>query len=170
MSRSRIFRPDFIVAMLAVIIGLCTMFVYIYQARIMSKQLHAAVWPYMEIYIFSRDSGYAIVVENKGVGPAKINRFRIVVDGVEYNDDSVDSILFKVVGKKINRDYTKIESRLFSAGENSKFLEFKDVKSLQLLDSAFKHHTITFTICYCSVFDQCWRRENGKTTECKNCD
>lgn len=41
MKDSRLLRPDFSVALLAVIIGLSTMFVYIYQARIMSRHVQA---------------------------------------------------------------------------------------------------------------------------------
>lgn len=69
MKDSRLLRPDFSVALLAVIIGLSTMFVYIYQARIMSRQVQATTWPFLETIVSEGTDGFYINVKNKGVGP-----------------------------------------------------------------------------------------------------
>jgi hypothetical protein len=41
-------REKIIVAFAAILISVMTLFVYIYQARIMQEQQHASVWPYIE--------------------------------------------------------------------------------------------------------------------------
>lgn len=63
-------KPDLIIALMALVIGIGTMIVYVYQARIMSKQQHASVWPFLEVSITQGQLGTYISVENKGVGPA----------------------------------------------------------------------------------------------------
>lgn len=56
MKKRNRWNSELIVAMLAVAIGVCTMFVYIYQARIMSKQIQASTWavPGSEFHQYGR--------------------------------------------------------------------------------------------------------------------
>ena len=59
-------KPDLIIALMALVIGIGTMIVYVYQARIMSKQQHASVWPFLEVSISQGQLGTYVSVENKG--------------------------------------------------------------------------------------------------------
>jgi hypothetical protein len=172
MEKSRFLRPDFMVALLAVVIGLCTMFVYIYQARIMSRQMHATVWPYLESSVGQGEKRLKISVENKGVGPAIVKRCYVLVDGKPYRDglDRIDSLIRKLAGKAIDYNYTNVEPRVIAPGEEIAFLEFDEPSALHVLDSALKGHSIAMEICYCSVFDDCWLLKRGSVTPCSSCN
>ncbi len=162
-------KPDFVVATLAVIIGLTTMFVYIYQARIMSKQLHASVWPYIEVISSQGPSGISIDITNKGVGPAIIKKYRIIIDGKEFKEDRIDSLLIKLVGRKLNRNLTTIESRVLSAGDKINFILITDLRDMVSLDSAMRKHPFSLEVCYSSIYDDCWQVKNGKNESCNAC-
>ncbi|MEO7989010.1 MAG: hypothetical protein ABI663_05675 [Chryseolinea sp.] len=170
MESSEKWRPDFIVAVLAVVIGLCTMFVYIYQAKVMSKQLHSSVWPFVEIISSNGSSGINIKVVNKGVGPAIIKKHRIILDGVEYKETAIDTILFKLVGRNLNRDISAVQSRVLASGEKISLLEITSPRDAISLDSAIRKHTFNIELCYCSIYDDCWTSKKGKTESCDSCE
>lgn len=172
MAKSRFFRPDFIVALLAVVIGLCTMFVYIYQARIMSKQLHASVWPYLETNYSEGEQGVELSVENKGIGPAKVRQFYVILDGVPHRDEKekLDSLLTSFIGENASYDYTNVINRVLKPGETVSFLKFTDPRTLKKLDSALEGHRVEMEVCFCSVYDDCWRKRGASIEPCDTCD
>jgi hypothetical protein len=165
-------RPDFIVALLAVVIGLCTMFVYIYQARIMSNQMHASVWPYVETNFGQGSQGIELSVENKGIGPAHIKQFLLILDGIPFADNQkqIDSLLTAFIGEKASYDYTNALNRVLKPGEILSFLKFSDLRTLKKLDSALVGHRVEMEVCYCSVYDDCWRKRGAKVEPCDTCN
>ena len=163
-------KPDFIVATLAVIIGVLTMFVYSYQARVMSRQLHASVWPYIEVTFSQGAQGVSVDISNKGVGPALIKKHRVLYDGIEYPERKIDSLLLVMVGRKINRSLTTVEARVMAPGEKINFILVNDMRDMLSLDSAMQHHRISVSVCYCSIYDECWKVVGGKNEPCDSCD
>lgn len=173
MKDSRLLRPDFIVALLAVIIGLSTMIVYIYQARIMSRQVHATTWPFLETIVSEGTDGFYMKVKNKGVGPAIVKKAFVILDDQRYLDsrDNLDSVAFLITGKKgLLNGYTTVNNRVLSANEEIQFIEVTDTASLLLLKKSLSGHSFKVEICYCSVLGDCWLLVGGKTVECKSCD
>lgn len=174
MSKSRFIRPDFIIALLAVIIGLCTMFVYIYQANIMSKQMHASVWPYLQTNITDGHKGIFITVNNKGVGPAIVKNAFVIADNERYADSkkNLDSLAFKLTGnKQLLNGYTNLKDRVISAGEGIDFIEVTDSASVMMLKKAlYNKHTIKIEICYCSVYGDCWKLIGAQSEPCDKCE
>jgi hypothetical protein len=155
--------------MLAVIIGLCTMFVYIYQANIMSKQMHASVWPYLQTNISEGEHGIFISVNNKGVGPAIVKSAYVLVDNDRYPDSkkNMDSLAFAITGTKNLLDgYTNLKDRVLAAGEEIKFIEINDSSSAKLFKKALSSHSIKLEICYCSVYGDCWIQDQP----CNSCE
>jgi hypothetical protein len=166
------FRPDLIVALLAVLIGLCTMFVYIYQARIMSKQIHAATWPYLEIIFSNTGNSFSINVKNKGAGPAIVKNALVRVDDVIYQDTqaNLDSIAFLLTGSHdLLNGYTNVNNRVMSPGEVINFIEVTDSTSVKLILQGLRKHSVHFEICFCSVFEECWKAADGKVEPCESC-
>jgi hypothetical protein len=166
-------RPDFVIAILAVIIGVCTMFVYIYQANLMSKQMRASSWPYLETGYLTGTNGFFINVTNKGAGPAIVKDAHYVVDNIRYGDSkqSVDSIAFLLTGNRnLLNGYSNIHRKVLSPGETVTLIEVTDTVSMKLLNDALPKHQIVIEICYCSVYDECWRMGGGKIIPCKSCD
>jgi hypothetical protein len=174
MSKPAIFRTDLLIALIAMVIGVATMFVYIYQAHLMSKQMHAAAWPYLEVNFSSNDKSFLINVQNKGAGPAIVKTAYITSDNLRFPEDQrkVDSLINAITGKKrVLTGYTNIRSRVLSPGDVITFAEFKDSTTAALILPALAKHNVRLTICYCSVFDECWTLEAGKSVEpCDKCD
>src|SRR5690606_17168272 len=69
------------VAFAAIFVSTATLFVYIYQARIMQTQQQVAVWPYVEWLPSWGDHGLYLEVSNKGIGPALVKKVTIKLDG-----------------------------------------------------------------------------------------
>lgn len=173
MKDSRLLRPDFIVALLAVVIGLSTMFVYIYQARIMSRQVQATTWPFLETIVSQSGSGFYIIVKNKGVGPAIVKKTSVILDGQRFQEsrNSLDSVAFLITGKRgLLNGYTTVNNRVLSANEEIQFIEVTDTASLILLQKSLPGRSFKIEICYCSVLGDCWSVVDAKTTACKSCD
>lgn len=172
MKNRRRWNAELIVAVMAVVIGVCTMFVYIYQARIMSKQMHASVLPLVQTNLHIRPNEVALMINNKGVGPASIKSAALLVDGVRYTDSqkNMDSMAFVLTGKKnLLSGYTNIRERVISANEEVRYIEITDTASITLFRKALENHTFNIEICYCSVYGDCWKLLSGKTEACDEC-
>jgi hypothetical protein len=165
-------NPELIVAVLAVAIGVATMFVYIYQARIMGRQMRASSWPYLET-IFSNDpTSFSIIVKNKGTGPAIIKSAVVTVDNVAYSDTqkNLDSIANMISGSRgVLSTYTNVNNRVMSPGEVINFIEVTDSTSVKLVLAGLRKHAVQFEVCYCSVFDECWTMIGNKVEPCDEC-
>ncbi len=173
MAKSKVFRPELIVALLAVIIGVLTMFVYIYQARLMSKQMQAATWPYLEIIFANAGDRFSINVTNKGAGPAIVKNATVRLDGIVYQDSqkNLDSVAYLLTGsRKLLNGYTNVNNRVISPGEVISFIEINDSTSVKLLLQSLQKRAVQLEVCYCSVFDDCWRATGGKVEPCDSCE
>lgn len=173
MAKSRFLRADLIVALLAVVIGLCTMFVYIYQARIMSKQMHMAAWPYLETNFSRTNNSFTVNVQNKGIGPAIIKKAYVVVDDVPLADTqaNIDSITFIITGSRnILNGYTNLLGRVMAPNDVVQFIEVTDSTKINNFLLAMRKHKVRLEICYCSVFEECWKATGSKVEPCKECE
>jgi hypothetical protein len=172
MKNRRRWNAELIVAVMAVVIGVCTMFVYIYQARIMSKQMHASVWPLVQTTLRIHPNELALTINNKGVGPALVKDAAILVDGVRYSDsqNNMDSMAWVLTGKKnLLSGYTNLRERVIAANEEVRYLEITDTASITLFKKALEAHSFNIQICYCSVYGDCWTLLSGKTEACDEC-
>lgn len=148
------------------------MFVYIYQANIMSKQMHAAAWPYVEANVTTNSGLFEINVKNKGVGPAIIKKARIALDSLKVSDtkQNVDSLAQILTGNRnLLTSYSNLASRVMSPGDNILYLEVKDSANVMLLLGSLRKHKLQLEICYCSVYDECWLLADGKLEPCDSC-
>src|SRR5690349_18489436 len=68
-----------IVSASATIIAIAALGTAVYQAILSRDQAKASVWPYL-LQGNSGNNGYAAIVQNLGVGPAKIGGFEVSVD------------------------------------------------------------------------------------------
>jgi len=68
---------DRIVALTAIAIGVFSLFVTVYQAYLTRQAQSASVLPYLAFGVTSTNDGAYITLRNDGVGPARIEAFRI---------------------------------------------------------------------------------------------
>lgn len=160
--------------MVAMLVGLCALYITWDQSQVMRKQQHAAVWPLLSLNIVSieNENSVGIMVEahNDGVGPALIKSVQL------YNkDQNIQNIqeLKKVFPKPLD-DFTYMEASfntatgVLGAGDSKPIFSLKwpDTSEnraaiqLWLRSLAKRRRDVNLDICYCSVFDRCWSTIN----------
>ena len=190
MKTKRFDRSD-LMSILAVLISLGALGVSLFEAnimrdqqQIMQEQKKASVWPYLEAnsqysYDFKDENwkvrlNYSIL--NKGVGPAKIVDSELKVgDKIveKYSEliELVDAILqdssehTETVTAEISYG---IPSGILSPDETFQLLQLnvpRTKKGTEIVDLL----QIEFSVCYCSIYDDCWTVHLGKEEPVEGC-
>lgn len=89
----RMWDTDRIVALSAMAVGLCTLFITLYQTYLTRQAQSASVLPYLVFAINSTNQGAYITLRNDGVGPARVEDLRIRFRGREHQKDPYDFFL-----------------------------------------------------------------------------
>jgi hypothetical protein len=112
-------NTDRVVALSAMLIGLGSLFIIVYQTALLREQQAASALPYVMVGIMANDEQTYIVARNTGVGPALIEDVVVRYQGSEIQKDPHD--FFRDVrpdaaalGLGVDR---LIPGRLVSAGE-----------------------------------------------------
>ena len=177
---------ELVIAVSVVIISVASLFVALYQGRVMEQTMQASVMPLIQASTSNYDAEkedwvLRLEVRNTGLGPARIHYLRLV-----EGDQPVEQ-LSRWVADCCTPPELPAEERLpyaqsvFAAGElilitetfNGRYLSPQEIAHAyqidrpdreaqprgfamwQALDSA--RFDVEIEICYCSVFDQCWR-------------
>ena len=168
----------------ALVVSFAALSLGIYQARLMNaqtqlmqSQARASVWPYVSIgYRISDEGetlGYTWEINNDGVGPARIESVTLSLDGkpmrtwrevfrVLFGDAAVPATYSQIYGKVLppntNRE-TTIEAVRIPTLEQAKIFYAAQ-------------NRFEITICYCSVYDECWiaHRQDPKAQPTDRCD
>lgn len=158
-------KSEVVVAFSAIFVSIATLFVYMYQARIMQNQLHTSVWPYIEWLYSNAENEFVITVENKGIGPAIIKDVTMKLDSAVVGSNS--SLFKKLLGHS-NFDFinSTVKGRVILPGEKVEMVHIYDSAAAHAVDSLLlwtnSKHTFELVICYCSVYDDCWKTDGTK--------
>jgi hypothetical protein len=153
-------KSGMMVAFSAIFVSIATLFVYLYQARIMQNQLHTSVWPYVEWLYSNGNNQFIITVQNKGIGPAIIRDVTLKLDDAEMGSNSD---LFKTLLGHTNFEFVNstVAGRVILPGESIEMVHVYDSVAARAIDSLLlwdnSKHKLTFELCYCSVYDDCWK-------------
>lgn len=169
-------------SIVGVFIACLALYAALDEADAVRKQQQAAVWPYLEVRGLKsgrpEDYSFTIFIENKGIGPARLRYFDIQIDG--ESTGNMHELVSKAYGETNKNFYIdNSAATVFSPGEQVKALKVTnslipelaeanpdlDIEAEQafykeLVDrftDAFRSPRIDLTICYCSVFDECWQ-------------
>jgi hypothetical protein len=157
-----------LVGIIAIAISVISLLVYIFQTRLMMRQLHSAVWPRVE-WIHGNVGGTYIEVINKGIGPAIISDHKMKLNGEEIK--SLSDLFEKLLGagsKSLHCGLSPncitayIDGRVMVPGESFKPFIITDSIYAQRLDSAFRASRFEMEICYCSIYEDCWTSKGLK--------
>ena len=129
----------------------------IYEARASREHDRISVWP--RIYQTVSDSAkrYIRTVTNVGLGPAIIRSFEVQVDGVVTHswEQVVDSVLKARPRPNLTTFYSSFgKGSVLLPGAHLDLLTISSDSLSSVLVAA--EHRIRSTICYCSVYDECW--------------
>lgn len=173
---------DLTVAVAALTISLTSILVARDTSQTMEQLAHASFWPFLQLGSgnVSDDGQPAIAfgVENVGTGPARIHSFEIQVDGqpLTHNGHRLTNVLraccdaeFDALLAANGGDFNAIYGSEVSSPVGRRFLAPQarviamswprteaNAPLWRALDQARQRGRITFSACYCSVFDECW--------------
>lgn len=177
---------DLVIAGCAILISCISLYIAVKQSRTMDRTLAATSWPLLQYESGNTDDQNKPVIlmsiNNAGVGPALVKRFRLVYNGKSYAQQY--DFLADCCGYSVTSvDPTKVvagvpltsivEGSVIRGGDAANYLTMPlastNLAAWKKLDRArFK---VTFDACYCSVLGDCWRSdltglEPRKVDEC----
>lgn len=143
-----------IVSASATIIAIAALGTAVYQAKLSRDQAEASVWPYL-IQGNSGNNGYANIVQNLGVGPAKIGGFEVTVDEKPVKNwaNAAEAMGIKLSWKG-HRSTSFRPGIVVPAGAVIDLLELPDSTDARLFVGQVDR--LRVWICYCSIYDSCW--------------
>lgn len=162
MSKRRV-EPEMLVGLSAVFIGVCALFVSLYEAQLMRQEQRAAVVPILELarsYYRSTDEDgvtrwrLKLHAENVGIGPAHVRSFAVSVDGEQHVTwrSAVRALLD--TDADIAYGHSTINGRTIPP---DRIIEMFDVTDSEVSGKIIGEFSrLDFEACFCSVFDECW--------------
>ena len=181
---------ELVIAGAIVAISLASLFTAVYQSIIMRRTLEASVWPRVEWENSNYDeerrvNAIIFAIANRGVGPARIARVEILRKGERMGNE--DALLLdccvdgetqeerSVTLKRLTeRTFTgTLDGAALTPGQERILFQFErpveDSLALAVWDRLNEiRDELDLTVCYCSVFDDCWTtraRAYTQTTE-----
>lgn len=168
---------EYITTAVAVIVSLTSLWVAIGSEEANRQMVAASSWPFLQVGSSSVDpSGHSVLsfgVSNSGVGPAKIRTFEVFYKGHPVR--GAVELMRACCAPKFTRmgpsdvahpdpnDYFitgGVPGTVIRAGETRNFIIYglspHTEDTWRILDRQ-RQRNITYRICYCSVFDECWQ-------------
>jgi len=166
---------DMVVAFSALFISVVSLGIAILHGRTMEKMAEANArlvaansWPFL-----SYGAGWVTTngikradmhVSSTGVGPAKIESAELVWKGVAYrnNEDFLKACCGFDQTSGMAFDSNLVPYTVLRAGDHISFLGFTQSASpavFAALQQAMLSRDLEFHVCYCSIFDECWRSD-----------
>ncbi len=151
-----------LLSLAGVFTGAVALYAALNESQAVREQTAASVWPFVQIMINDTDDGadayFSLVLENVGVGPARMQGIEMLVGGRAARDwEGVTARLLDAetrVGVDFGR--SDVARRVIGPGES--ITAFRtDQRPLALaLQQAVYGGALSLRYCYCSIFDQCW--------------
>jgi hypothetical protein len=156
-SRAWYKNAEMLVAISAIFLSVITVAVGVYSAYVDREYSRASVWPSLQIgrsfNISQNQKTYKYVVLNNGTGPAIIKSVELSYKNNYYKTWQE---LFNEFGiEKSNFSQAHISTTVVPTNKQINALVTDNpllVDSLLMPDKGFH-----VAICYCSIFDECWR-------------
>lgn len=134
----------------------------------MREQQHAMAWPYIEWLPGFTGERLTLTVENKGIGPAVIKKMTMEVEGRPVAD--YGALLRRLLERdsNISYSYSVLSGRVLKPGEEVVTLEVTDPADALKIYRTDKE--VTIDICYCSIYERCWRTTGLEARPVANCN
>ncbi len=153
-----------ILAVAGMFTGGVALFAALNEADAVRKQQMAAVWPHIVIrdinYGIAGEERFEVVVGNRGIGPARIMSATALIDG-EPIDSWADIVRPLAEDGNFRFSNVRVSGSVLSPAEDViAFAVDAKYTSKQLVDAVqelTQSRRVNVVICYCSVFDDCFR-------------
>ena len=172
-SYRRRFDLNSIATIGAVILSIVAISISVLEVSTMRTHQRASVWPYLEISQSYNQDMFSITLRNKGVGPALIKDFALLLD--EEPAYELDQLIIEVAGEANAFSYdiyrtSNPSNGVISPREAVNLLSFPITSETNVfLNNA--QGRVDIRACYCSIHDQCWstRLSANEPTEVDAC-
>lgn len=151
-------EPQTLIALSAVLIGACGLFISLYEASLMRQEQRAAVWPRVSLGFTVNDSIVTFGAENAGVGPA-----RVQAAWIQHEDSTLANwghLIRQLPHPRISvqQNVSLINGRVLSPEKQTQIvrLTFEDPHYARDLARFILNGSTDVRVCYCSVYDDCW--------------
>ncbi len=156
-------HAEMLVGVSAVIIGVCALGVSLYETSLMREEQRAAVMPLLELsrsYNLQTSetpgegSRLWLQAQNVGIGPARIEDFRVTVDGAPQ--PTWDAAFRTLIGhdSPISYGQSTINGRTIPPDRLVTMMKLNDSELAEDILGEFDR--LEFEACFCSIFDECW--------------
>lgn len=149
------------VSVMALVVAVAALYAALVESNAVRKQLDATVWPHVLIGpSFTRGPDgmpqVSLVALNSGIGPARIRHFQVTVDGQPVRTWSQ---MFDALEMSLPEGYvqSQLTGRVLQSGERLEVLTVGGESAVALRGVAER---VTWDLCYCSVFDECYTVHN----------
>ncbi len=148
---------------LALLISVMALVVSIRETNLLQEQQRASVWPYLTVSPKYDNTGFSIITNNNGIGPALVHSVEVSLEGQYF--ESWEAILdFIAPGHQIDYDILKtgqLNKLVMKAGDESILFKIpwnsdKYRTDSEPYDIAKQMNKGRIRVCYCSVMDECW--------------
>ncbi|PEN14811.1 hypothetical protein CRI94_00505 [Longibacter salinarum] len=151
-------EPQTLIALSAVLIGVCGLFVSLYETSLMRQEQRAEVWPRVTLGFTINDTLVTFIAENAGVGPARVQSAE-----VRHNDSTVANwgeLMRRTLSGplSVNSSVNLVNGRVMSPEKRVEFatFDFRDEEEAAALSESIFDGKTDIRACYCSVYDECW--------------
>lgn len=146
------------VSICALFVSVCAVFISVQEIRIMRTQQSASMYPCVTVGKTYTGRGYGIEVENSGNGLARIDSYKIRLDG--YYFENWSAILKSLAPEAKGIDYSlistagNIRNKMISPGETKNLIFLQWTPETRVLEKTFKN--LKVEICYSSLLGENW--------------
>jgi hypothetical protein len=129
-----------------------------YNVYLQRQQVRASVWPHVTMDTSSGDDGaVSLMLRNRGVGPAQIERVRVTVGGKRAEDwTGALKMLLREDPLPFIPDCASLYEEVLTPGMELALLKIPSAgESLKAMRATEKTE-LSIEVCYCSTLDDCW--------------
>lgn len=160
---------DIVLGVSAILISLISLYLAIQHGKTMEHMVEATTWPYVEFANsdVGPDGGrsISIVIQNNGVGPARIESFELSYKGrpLRSGRDLLERCCTDAASPTPHYLSSSVLDRVLPAKDT--LLLFRNhpkitTQQLDRLNAARRE--LRAKVCYCSVLEECWLRDSDK--------
>ncbi len=157
-----------VLSVIGAVIAVLALYAALSESAAVRQQTAAAVWPFVQLMIENHDTGdtagFSFGFTNAGVGPARMQDVRVIVDGkATRNWSELVASVDGDPGAAVNRNF--ISDRVLRPDETVVVFSTTDAELVRKLVGAISKPRGALTYCYCSIFDQCWLADSREKVQ-----
>ncbi|MDJ0839686.1 MAG: hypothetical protein QNK37_24425 [Acidobacteriota bacterium] len=153
-AKKRIIDAQMIIALSAVLISLCAVFISVYETWLMRKHQRLSVWPSLAVMTVMTPEKFEVQIRNNGTGPALVKSVHVTVDGETVTN-------WRGMLRKL---YPDQPVPVFSRSQlNGRVIQSREsVPAFSIEAEGWPNklrrdiERIGMTLCYSSIYEECW--------------